>query len=142
MSPTLQKVSLFSKSTAGLYLQSSKGPEVTWGETPVACLVLNLNEEYRLHEQGPKQLLAPKWLSTFSGVWAEQAGMGLARQVPPVVIELKADASPVLVRQYSMSKEAKEGIRPHIQRHIGTRASSALPIPLEHSSPACAKAWD
>ena len=95
---------------------TSKGPEVTWGETSVACLVLNLEEEYRLHEQGPKQLPGPEWLSAFSGVWAEQAGMGLAKQVPLVVVELKADASPVSVRQYPMSKEAKEGIWPHIQR--------------------------
>lgn len=95
---------------------TSKGPEVTWGETPVACLVLNLEEEYCLHEQGPKQLPPPEWLSAFSGVWAEQAGMELAKQVPPVVVELKADASPVSVRQYPMNKEAKEGIRPHIQR--------------------------
>lgn len=95
---------------------TAKGPKITWKEAPVACLVLSLEEEYRLHEQNPKQLLAPEWLSAFPEVWAEQAGMGLAKQVPPVVIDLKADATPVSVKQYPMSREAKEGIRPHIQR--------------------------
>lgn len=95
---------------------TSEGPEVTWEEAPVTCLVLNLKEKYRLHEQGPERLLASEWLSAFSKVWAEQAGMGLAKQVPPVVVELKADASPVSVKQYPISKKAKKGIRPHIQR--------------------------
>jgi hypothetical protein len=55
-------------------------------------------------------------MPAFSGVWAEPSGIGLAKQVPPVVVELKADASPVSVKQYLMSREANEGIRPHIQR--------------------------
>lgn len=42
--------------------------------------------------------------------------MGVARQVPPVVIELKLGATPIGVRQYPMSKEAQEGIPPHITR--------------------------
>lgn len=33
-----------------------------------------------------------------------------------MIIELKATASPVAVRQYPMSQEAQAGIRPHIQR--------------------------
>jgi hypothetical protein len=41
-------------------------------------------------------------------------GMGVARQVPWVVIELKSGATPIGVRQYPMSKETQEGIRPHI----------------------------
>ena len=95
---------------------TAKGPQVTWEGAPAACLVLHLEEEYRLHEQNPKQLPASEWMSAFSGVWAEQAGIGLAKQVPPVVVELKVDASPVSVKQYPMSREAKEGIWPHIQR--------------------------
>ena len=40
--------------------------------------------------------------------------MGLAKQKHPVVIELKAGATPVRVRQYPMSQEAQRGITPHI----------------------------
>ncbi|KAM4878018.1 uncharacterized protein RHO17_007356 [Thomomys bottae] len=42
--------------------------------------------------------------------------MGLAKQQAPLVIMLKADATPVSIKQYPMSQEAKVGIRPHIQR--------------------------
>ena len=42
--------------------------------------------------------------------------MGMARQAPLVVIELKSGATPIGVRQYPMSKEAQEGIRLHITR--------------------------
>ena len=38
--------------------------------------------------------------------------MGLAKQRHPVVIELKA--TPVRVRQYPMSQEARRGVTPHI----------------------------
>ena len=48
--------------------------------------------------------------------WAETAGVGLAKQRHPVVIELKAEASPVRVRQYPMSQEAQRGIIPHIRQ--------------------------
>lgn len=41
--------------------------------------------------------------------------MGMARRAPPIVIELKSGATPIGVRQYPMNKEAREGIRPHIE---------------------------
>ena len=41
------------------------------------------------------------------------AGMGLAKQRHPVVIKLKAEATPVRVRQYLMSQEARREITPH-----------------------------
>lgn len=44
--------------------------------------------------------------------------MGMAEQVPPVVIELKSGATPIRVRQYPMSREARDGICPHITRLI------------------------
>lgn len=55
-----------------------------------------------------------KWLDEFPEAWAETAGLGLATQVPPVVVDLKTTAVPISVRQYPMSREAREGIRPHI----------------------------
>ena len=36
--------------------------------------------------------------------------------IPPVVVGLKTDATPIGVQQYPMSREARDGIRPHIQR--------------------------
>lgn len=97
---------------------SAEGPQVTWEERPTMCLVLNLEEEYRLHEKPVPSFVDPSWLQLFPTVWAERTGMGLANQVPPVVVELKSGASPVAVRQYPMSKEAREGIRPHIQKFL------------------------
>ena len=40
----------------------------------------------------------------------------MAVRVPPVVVGLKTDATPIGVLQYPMSREARDGIRPHIQR--------------------------
>lgn len=93
-----------------------QGPEVSWGKDSVECLVLGTEEEYRLHDRGPKKLPSDEWLTAFPEVWAEQAGMGLAKRVPPVVVKLKAASSPISVRQYPINREAKEGIRPDIQR--------------------------
>ena len=42
--------------------------------------------------------------------------MGLAKQRHLIVIELKAEATPVRVRQYLMSQEAQQGITPHIRQ--------------------------
>lgn len=95
---------------------TSDGPEVSWKKNPVACLVLNLEEEYHLHEQKSETLPFKEWLTAFPEVWAEQAGMELARQVPPNIVELKVAAKSVSVRQYPMSQGAKNSIRPHIQR--------------------------
>ena len=48
--------------------------------------------------------------------------MGLAKQRPPIIVELKASATPVRVWQYPMSQEAWQGITPHIQRLIDPAA--------------------
>ena len=71
-----------------------------------------------MHE-GIKQTEVPDlkdWLTAFPRAWAETGGMGMAVRVPPVVVGLKTDATPIGVRQYPMSREARDGIRPHIQR--------------------------
>ena len=56
-----------------------------------------------------------KWLHRFQEAWAETAGIERAKYQTPVHVELKAQASPIAVRQYRMPKEAQDGIRPHIQ---------------------------
>ena len=100
---------------------SPPGPTVSWGiEQPqTLALSLQLGEEYRIYqsESKPPEGLQD-WLDQFPQAWAETGGMGLARQVPPVVIELKSGATPIGVRQYPMSKEARDGIRPHIARFL------------------------
>ena len=86
---------------------------------PIHVLSLALRDEYRLFVPKPSETIAPDvqlWFHKYPLAWAETAGMGLAKQRHLVVIELKAKASPVRVRQYPMSQEAWRGITPHIRR--------------------------
>ena len=84
---------------------------------PIHVLSLALRDEYRLFVPKPSEVIAPNiqpWAHKYPLAWAETAGMGLAKQRHLVVIELKAKAIPVRVRQYPMSQEARWGITPHI----------------------------
>ena len=77
---------------------ASPRPKVSWGvETPqTLALSLQLGEEYRIYQdklKPPEEL--QDWLTRFPQAWAETGGMGMARQVPPVVIELKSGATPI-----------------------------------------------
>lgn len=54
------------------------------------------------------------WLQNFPQAWAEMAGMGKAKNQPPIHGHLKGQASPATICQYPMSKGAQDGIRPHI----------------------------
>ena len=66
--------------------------------------------------------------------------MGLAKQRPPIV-ELKASATLVRVRQYPMSQEDWQGITPHIQRLIEGWGLEKVPVPMEHSPASHKEAW-
>ena len=98
---------------------TSPRPKVSWGvETPqTLALSLQLGEEYQIYQD---KLKPPEglqdWLTLFPQAWTVTGGMGMVRQVPLVVIELKSMATPIGVRQYPMGREAKEGIHPHIIR--------------------------
>ena len=89
----------------------------------------------------PSEVIAPDiqpWVHKYPLAWAETAGVGLAKQRHPVVIELKAEATPLRVRQYPMSREARRGITPHIRRLMDAgilkRCQSKNPVPsLSHS---------
>ena len=86
---------------------------------PIQVLSLALRDEYRRFVPKPSEVIAPDvqpWVHKYPLAWAETAGMGLAKQRHLVVIELKAEAIPVRVRQYPMSQEARRGITPHIRR--------------------------
>lgn len=88
------------------------GPEVKWEEPATMILALKLEEEYRLHEQPRKEVTSDLdwWLSNIPQAWAETGGMGMAVRVPPIVVEPKSDSTPIGVRQYPMSREARDGI--------------------------------
>ncbi|CAD7677310.1 unnamed protein product [Nyctereutes procyonoides] len=109
---------LLSKVGAQIHFQQ-KGATITGaGGQPLQVLTLRLEDEHRLHEDSPPavQPLDSEWLTNYPQAWVETAGMGLAVNQPPIIINLKPSATPISKGQYSMSKEAKEGIRPHIQR--------------------------
>ena len=85
----------------------------------IHVLSLALRDEYRLFVPKPSEVIAPDiqpWVHKYPLAWAETAGMGLAKQRYPVIIELKAEATPVRVRQYPMSQEGRWGITPHIRQ--------------------------
>lgn len=84
---------------------------------PLHVLTLNLEDEYRLYEQSETKTIQEStdasWLNRFPLAWAETGGMGLAKQQPPLMISLKATATPVSIKQYPMSQEAYQEIRPY-----------------------------
>lgn len=94
---------------------SENGASVTdnTGQTP-QILTLRLEDKHRLFKLPPPPGLPmeDEWLRDFAQAWAETAGVGLASNQPPLIIELKPSATPVPIRQYPMSHEAREGIRP------------------------------
>ena len=47
------------------------------------------------------------WVQKYPLAWAETAEVGLAKQRSPIIVELKADATPVRVKQYPLSLEAQ-----------------------------------
>ena len=80
--------------------------------------------KYILFVPKPSETIAPDvqpWFHKYPLAWEETAGMGLAKQRHPVLIELKAEASPVRVRQCPMSQEARRGIIPHIRWLMNAR---------------------
>ena len=88
---------------------------------PIHVLSLALKDEYRLFASKPSETIAPDiqpWVHKYLLAWAETAAVGLAKQRHPVIIELKARATPVRVRQYPMSQEARWGITPTLSTRI------------------------
>lgn len=50
-------------------------------------------------------------LQDIPGLWAEDNLPGLARHVPPILIELKSGATPVSLKQYPVPLKALVGIQ-------------------------------
>lgn len=58
----------------------------------------------------------PRELKDVPGVWAEDNPPGLARNIAPIVVELKPGAQPVSLRQYFIPRKAVAGIQIHLNR--------------------------
>ena len=110
---------LSSKVNAQIHFDSG-GISVTDGlGQPIHVLSLALRDEYRLYSPKPPAAVDPamlQWIQKYPLAWAEKAGVGPAKQRPPIIVELKANATLVKVKQYPMSQEAQQGITPHKQR--------------------------
>jgi hypothetical protein len=98
---------LLTKVGARIYFEPNEIIVTDWEGSPIHVLSLSLADEYRLFEsrQEPGGDIA-QWLKRFPTAWAETAGIGLTKHLPPVVIQLKASALPIQVKQYPMPKEA------------------------------------
>lgn len=109
---------MLTKLKAQIHFEGSGAQVVGPMGQPLQVLTLNIEDEYRLHETSkePDVSLGSTWLSDFPQAWAETGGMGLAVRQAPLIIPLKATSTPVSIKQYPMSQEARLGIKPHIQR--------------------------
>ncbi|XP_036037746.1 uncharacterized protein LOC118580016 [Onychomys torridus] len=110
---------LLTKLKAQIYFDDKGSTVIAPKGTPLQVLALRLEEEYRLFEsesskEPPEGIQG--WLREFPSAWPETGGLGLARDQPPLVIQLKTSTTPVSIKQYPMSREAHEGIKPHIRR--------------------------
>lgn len=87
---------LLTKLRAQIYFEGT-GARITGPQgQPLHVLTLNLEDEYRLYEPEKNQnLMMTYWLEKFPYAWAETGGMGLAIQQAPLVIPLKATATPI-----------------------------------------------
>ncbi|XP_048200257.1 LOW QUALITY PROTEIN: protein NYNRIN-like [Perognathus longimembris pacificus] len=109
---------LLQKLRAQIHFEESGVRVVGPKDQPLQVLTLSLEEEYRLYENNKRKELPLnlEWLNDFPQAWAETGGMGLARRQAPLVIALRANTTPVSIKQYPMSQEARIGIKPHIKR--------------------------
>ena len=105
---------LLTKLRAQIHFED-RGARVTGPQgEPLHVLTSSLEDEYKLFDaktiqEVPDQTPSP-WLNSFPMAWAETGGMGLATQQPPIIVSLKATASPISIKQYPMSREAYQGI--------------------------------
>ena len=104
----------------GAHIYFSKGQtQVTDQEgVPLQVLTAHLEDEHRLFEPTISNLPTSEWLTEIPQSWAEIAGLGKAIQQPPIIIQLKPGATPVAIRQYPISQEARKGIRSHIKKFL------------------------
>ena len=135
---------LLSKVNAQIHFNHGQVSVLDGTGHPLQVLSLALKDEYRLYLPEAPATISPgvqPWVQRYPQAWAETAEMGLAKQRPPIIVELKASASPVRVRQYPMSQEARQGINSSYTTPHRCWGPEKVPVPMEHSPVACEKAW-
>ncbi|KAG3264463.1 hypothetical protein H1C71_000721, partial [Ictidomys tridecemlineatus] len=91
-------------------------------KTPIViALTMSIEDEHQLFTP-PKtdqtDKLSQKWITDYPDAWAKTARLGLVVKQPPIMMELKTSASPINIKQYPLSKETKDEIKPHIQKYL------------------------
>ncbi|KAF0885103.1 POLY protein, partial [Crocuta crocuta] len=88
-------------------------------EAKIMSLTIPQGEEWHLYSFNSlkeKPQLVPELPFKVSKVWAEDNPPALARNIPPVVVELKPGAEPTCQRQYFIPRKAQVGIQKHLER--------------------------
>ena len=101
---------LLSKVNAQIHFDHGEIPVLDGTGHPIQVLSLALRDEYRLYQPKPLMAIDPNvqpWVQKYPLAWAETAGVGLAKQRPPIIVKLKSDATPIQVKQYPLSLEAQ-----------------------------------
>jgi hypothetical protein len=73
-------------------------------------------EEYWLYAPKGRLPEISKLSLKFPGAWAKDNLPGLAKNVTPVVVELKPGATPISQKQYFIPCKAQVGIQKHLNR--------------------------
>ncbi|XP_071466099.1 uncharacterized protein [Marmota flaviventris] len=108
---------LLTKLRAQIYFKDGSASITGPNQTPLHVLTFKLEDEYKLFDKPSVPMEDMNyWLSSYPEAWAETGGMGMAKQQSPIVVHLKATATPINIKQYPMSREAYQGIKPHIKR--------------------------
>jgi hypothetical protein len=85
-------------------------------ETKTLILTVAQEEKWWLYAPDGRPLEIPETPFRIPGVWAEDNPPGLARNVLPVVVELKPGASPISQKQYFTPRKAQVIIQRHFDR--------------------------
>ena len=88
---------LLSKVNAQIHFDHGQVSVLDGTGHPLQVLSLALKDKYRLYLPEAPVTISPKvqpWVQRYPQAWAKTAEMGLAKQRPPIIVELKASASP------------------------------------------------
>ena len=133
---------LLSKVNAQIHFDHGQVSVLDGTGHPLQVLSLTLKDKYRLYLPEAPATISPKvqpWVQRYPQAWDKTAGMGLAKQRPPIIVELKASASSVRVRQYPI--ESRGSTRNYSSSTTPHRCwgPKKVPVPMEHSPVACEK---
>ena len=106
-------------------------------EAKMMSLMVPQGEEWHLFSCPNSTLEITEMPFQIPRVWAEDNPLGLARNILPVVIELKPRAEPGWQKQYHLPPKAWAGIQTPKAWH-----PLAMPVMLEYSAVTCPEAGD